>query len=63
MPADHQFTLETPEKASRLLYEVLHQCDSIGLRAIVVVMPPEAPQWQAVRDRVLRATRPLGGRD
>jgi hypothetical protein len=24
-----------------------------------VVMPPDRPEWDAVRDRVLRATRPL----
>jgi L-threonylcarbamoyladenylate synthase len=59
-PADCQFTLESPEKASRLFYDVLHQCDSLGLRSILVVMPPDEPEWQAVRDRLLRATRPIG---
>jgi L-threonylcarbamoyladenylate synthase len=54
-----RFILETPEEASRLFYDVLHQCDSFGLGAIVVVMPRPAPEWQAVRDRLLRATRPL----
>jgi hypothetical protein len=57
--AEHQFTLETPEKAARLLYDVLHQCDSLGLGAIVVIMPPEGPEWHPLRDRLLRATRPL----
>jgi len=55
-----RFTLESPEAASRRLYDVLHQCDSLGLGSIVVVMPPDLPEWQAVRDRLLRATRALG---
>jgi L-threonylcarbamoyladenylate synthase len=57
-----QVVLETPEIAARLLYETLHQFDLLGLGAIVVVMPPDLPEWQAVRDRLLRATRPLGER-
>jgi L-threonylcarbamoyladenylate synthase len=52
--------LESPELAARMLYEVLHECDQLSLGAILVVMPPETPEWQAVRDRILRATRPLG---
>ena len=46
-------------RPSRLLYDVLHRCDSLGLGSIVVVMPPDEPEWRAVRDRLLRATRPL----
>ena len=57
-----QVVLDTPEIASRLLYETLHQYDLLGLGAIVVVMPPDLPEWEAVRDRLLRATRPLGER-
>jgi L-threonylcarbamoyladenylate synthase len=51
--------LATPEQASRQIYDVLHRCDSLGARAIIVVMPPDKPEWRAVRDRLLRATRPL----
>jgi L-threonylcarbamoyladenylate synthase len=62
-PSSPQFArhvvLDTPAIASRLLYETLHQCDLLGLGAIVVVMPPDLPEWQAVRDRLFRATRPL----
>jgi L-threonylcarbamoyladenylate synthase len=54
-----RFTLETPEAASRRLYDVLHQCDALGPGSIVVLMPPDRPEWRAVRDRLLRATRPL----
>jgi L-threonylcarbamoyladenylate synthase len=51
------FKLESPESASRRLYDVLHHCDSLGLDSIVVIMPPDLPEWRAVRDRLLRATR------
>ena len=27
--------------------------------SIVVLMPPDLPEWRAVRDRLLRATRPM----
>ncbi len=57
-----QFNLETPEPAARHLYDALHQCDALGTSAIVVVMPPDEPEWRAVRDRLLRATRPIGER-
>jgi L-threonylcarbamoyladenylate synthase len=57
-----QVVLETPVIASRLLYETFHRYDLLGLVAIVVVMPPDLPEWEAVRDRLLRATRPLGER-
>jgi L-threonylcarbamoyladenylate synthase len=50
--------LETPEVAARLLYGTLHGFDAMRPRAIVVVMPPDRPEWLAIRDRLLRATRP-----
>jgi L-threonylcarbamoyladenylate synthase len=56
---DRETWLETPDAAARFLYETLHRYDSLGLNAIVVVMPPDRPEWEAVRDRVVRATRPL----
>ena len=60
---DRQVVLESPEIAARLLYETLHRYDMLGLAAIVVVMPPDQPEWAAVRDRLLRATRPLRERE
>jgi L-threonylcarbamoyladenylate synthase len=56
-----RFTLESPQTAARRLYDVLHQCDALSVDAIVVVMPPDQPEWQAVRDRLLRATRAWRG--
>jgi L-threonylcarbamoyladenylate synthase len=58
LPPGKEFRLESPAEAGRLLYEVLHQCDALKVRAIIVVMPADTPAWQAVRDRLLRATRP-----
>jgi L-threonylcarbamoyladenylate synthase len=60
--AASRFNLDSPELAARFLYDVLHRCDSLGRESIVVIMPPDSPEWQAVRDRLLRATRPLRSR-
>jgi L-threonylcarbamoyladenylate synthase len=58
-PHGPEVRLESPERAARLLYEVLHGFDAIRPRAIVVVMPPDEPEWLAIRDRLLRATRTM----
>lgn len=54
-----RFDLPTPEEASRDLYEVLRDCDRLTLDLIVVLPPPDRPEWHAVRDRLRRATRPM----
>lgn len=61
-PATARFHLESPATASRRLYDVLHRCDEMQPAGIVVVMPPDRPEWLAVRDRLIRATRPLADR-
>jgi L-threonylcarbamoyladenylate synthase len=48
-----------PLSAARELYSVLHRLDALGLKQIVVLMPPDEPRWSAVRDRLTRATRAL----
>lgn len=48
--------LPDPELAAQSLYATLRSCDAGGARRILVVMPPDVPSWQAVRDRLLRAT-------
>lgn len=50
--------LEEPTLAARRLYAVLRECDASGPRRILVVMPPREPAWRAIRDRLMRATRP-----
>jgi L-threonylcarbamoyladenylate synthase len=59
----HHVALETPTETAHRLYEVLHQCDALGVPAIVVVMPPDGEEWYAIRDRLERATRPMPSRD
>jgi L-threonylcarbamoyladenylate synthase len=48
-----------PTECARDLYTTLRWFDSEGLRAIYVEMPPDRPEWAAVRDRLMRATRPI----
>ena len=49
---------DDPEAYARALYAALHRCDDLGAEVILVEMPPEAPGWQAVRDRLTRAAAP-----
>lgn len=44
---------------ARNLYAQLRDLDARNLRVIYVEMPPDRPEWTAVRDRIVRATRPL----
>jgi L-threonylcarbamoyladenylate synthase len=49
----------SPRLYARALYAALHELDAMGLAAIYVEMPPDRPEWAAIRDRLLRATRPI----
>src|SRR4051794_39610267 len=42
-----RFDLETPEWAARNLYRVLHECDALSVEVVVVVLPPDRPEWLA----------------
>jgi L-threonylcarbamoyladenylate synthase len=48
-----------PQTYARNFYARLRMFDGQQLRAIYIVMPPAAPEWAAVRDRITRATQPL----
>lgn len=48
MPAD-------PAQVAHELFAVLRQLDAHGVRQIWVETPPEGPEWEGVRDRLLRA--------
>lgn len=48
-----------PEAYARHFYATLRSLDEMGLAAIYVQVPPDQPQWAAVRDRIRRATRPM----
>jgi L-threonylcarbamoyladenylate synthase len=49
---------ETDPYANRL-YATLHDADRMGVSVIWVQMPPDAPEWAAVRDRLRRASKPV----
>jgi L-threonylcarbamoyladenylate synthase len=53
-----ELTLD-PETYARNLYARLRLLDTQGLRAIYIEIPPDLPEWAAVRDRLMRATKPL----
>jgi L-threonylcarbamoyladenylate synthase len=44
-----------PDDYAAKLYDVLHALDSKGVDRILVALPPDEPEWAAVRDRLTRA--------
>lgn len=65
-PGDGRFArvyhLDTPERAAHALYRVLRECDDLGVEQIIVLAPADSPDWRAIRDRIIRATRPFAPR-
>jgi hypothetical protein len=51
MPAD-------PAAYATGLYSGLFRLDEAGVERIIVSMPPDTDEWLAVRDRLMRASRP-----
>ncbi len=49
-----------PIAAAQALYASLHALDDRNLDLIVVLMPPPGQEWEALRDRLTRATVPHG---
>jgi L-threonylcarbamoyladenylate synthase len=45
-----------PAQAALRLYADLHQLDTSGFDRIIATLPPDEPAWQAIRDRLLRAS-------
>jgi L-threonylcarbamoyladenylate synthase len=50
--------LGLPDLAAHDLYLVLRECDASGGQEIIIVPPPDRPEWHALRDRISRATEP-----
>jgi len=50
---------QNPADYARVLYSALREVDAWGSDMVLIEMPPDEPQWLAIRDRLLRATRPL----
>jgi L-threonylcarbamoyladenylate synthase len=44
-----------PDQYAARLYAELHEMDAAGLDRIVAALPPDGPDWLAVRDRLRRA--------
>lgn len=42
---------------ARALYRELHTADASGASLVVIEVPPDTGEWQAVRDRLFRASR------
>jgi L-threonylcarbamoyladenylate synthase len=61
-PPPHHVDLADPTVARRELYSTLHQLDALGLEEILILMPPDRPEWGALRDRLMRATSPVTSR-
>ncbi len=47
------------DRYAQQFYARLRMLDQQHLRAIYIELPPDHPDWQAIRDRILRATQPL----
>jgi L-threonylcarbamoyladenylate synthase len=43
---------------SSVLYDSLHKLDRMKITTIYVQEPPEGPEWEAVRDRLTKASQP-----
>lgn len=55
-PGTHVVRLEgAADEYARGLYAALHQLDDARCERILVEMPPDTPEWTAVRDRLRRA--------
>lgn len=56
-----QVAPESPEEYAQHLYALLRRLDSASCPLIVVELPPDLPEWAAVRDRLVRAALPDSG--
>lgn len=45
----------TPAYVAEHLYESLHQLDQVQASTILILLPPNQPEWAAIRDRLTRA--------
>ena len=44
-----------PARYAARLYRELHAFDEADIDRIIVTLPPDTPEWAAVRDRLTRA--------
>ena len=46
-----------PDEVAERLYDTLHQMDALNVEVLLVQMPPDLPEWQAILDRIGRAAK------
>ncbi len=46
-----------PAEYARALYAALRELDSDHVERIYIEMPPDSPNWAAIRDRLVRASK------
>ena len=54
-PSLHRQMPEDAAAAAQQLFAVLRELDALGVSQIWVQAPPDAPEWDGVRDRLSRA--------
>ena len=47
---------DDPDGFAKELYDTLHRCDRAGAELIQVQSLPDGPEWDALRDRLTRAS-------
>jgi len=52
---DYRFISDDPAEYAAEMYALLHELDDGSYDRIVVVLPPDTPEWAGVRDRLMRA--------
>lgn len=52
----HLLAADRPSDYARTLYENLRRLDASGAARLIVAEPPAGPEWEAVRDRLKRAS-------
>ncbi|MFW5432144.1 MAG: L-threonylcarbamoyladenylate synthase [Methylophilaceae bacterium] len=50
---------DNPKELAEKLYDTLHQMDTLNVESLLIEMPPNNPQWLAIRDRLSRASHGL----
>ncbi|MFO0822637.1 MAG: L-threonylcarbamoyladenylate synthase [Gemmataceae bacterium] len=51
----YRFLDDDPNRYAAWMYQALHEFDDRHLDIVVIEMPPDTPEWAAVRDRLTRA--------
>ena len=52
----HLLAADLPSEYARTLYDDLRRLDASGAARLIVAEPPHGPEWEAVRDRLKRAS-------